>query len=481
METGYADISIDQLVVYEDNPRFIKAVNQIDEINKIVIDDERKKELVNLAESILIYGQNPLESIGVIYDEDKKKYITVEGNRRLAAIKIYRNPLLAEANKTTFNSFKALITKYSNGKLEMPDTLRCYIFQSLAQANYWITLKHTGKNNGAGIVPWSRVQSQRQAIAMGTASPDKSFMLVEWLTKTNHLTDIKINTYEDIANTTTLNRLLDDKYVLQKFCLSYISNEFSSTNERFSIQCIAKVIKDLNFKKLPVKKVYDANARKNYVDFVCTEVELDSNELNENTLISSEINNSFEGENNNNNNSDILDRFYDNHELEDINNQTPSAPNYSSRNRIVSAKVGKITGIQGKASQIYNEIRLINCSKQPIASALLIRAFFEVTTKTFLLAFGKKVKKSNLGDLIHDCREHIIGSGSEIQKKDANKFFINGTKEGKYNIYEIEELHNVIHDTDAVKDKTFFFAVWDTFRPFMQDLWNIINEKHKKS
>ena len=60
METGYLDISIDQLLVYEDNPRFIKAVSQIDEINKIVFDDAKKKELVTLAESILL---SPNDSI----------------------------------------------------------------------------------------------------------------------------------------------------------------------------------------------------------------------------------------------------------------------------------------------------------------------------------------------------------------------------------------------------------------------------------
>lgn len=478
MKTGYLDISIDQLLVYEDNPRFIKAVSQIDEINKIVIDDAKKKELVTLAESILLHGQNPLEAIGVIFDEETQKYITVEGNRRLTAIKIYRNPLLADANKTTQNSFKALISEYNNSEFEMPDTVRCYVFASLEQANYWITLKHTGKNNGAGIVQWSRVQSQRQAISAGTASPDKSFMLVEWLAKTNHLDDVNISTYEDIANTTTLNRLLEDKHVLEKFCLSY-NNEFSSSNEKFSIKCICLVIEELNSKMLPVSKVYDANARKDYVNHVYTKLKLI---VNEPTTFHYEGfgENNREKRDETDTDSGFSETDIGEKESHD-NNRTPSAPNYSTRKKIITSQIGKISGIQGKASQIYNEIRLINCTTHPIASALLVREFYEITAKKFLQTFNKQFSKSsNLGSLIHDCQEHIKGSGTDLQKANAQKITIHGSRDGKYKIEEIEDLHKVIHDTDVMKDKTFFFSMWDTFRPFIQDLWDIFNEKNRK-
>ena len=480
METGYLDISIDQLLVYEDNPRFIKAVSQIDEINKIVFDDAKKKELVTLAESILLYGQNPLEAIGVILDKETKKFITVEGNRRLAAIKIYRNPLLAEGNKSTLNSFKSLISKYSNAKLNMPDTVRCYVFASLEQANYWITLKHTGKNNGAGIVPWSRVQSQRQAMSSVTAAPDKSMMLVEWLTKTNHLEDVNINTYEDIANTTTLNRLLDDKYVLEKFCLSY-NNEFSSSNEKFSVQCICMVINELNSKKLPVQKVYDADARKSYVNHIYTELDLIIRETNNSLNDSLGRKNDNSEKNSKIENKSGFDGIADGKNDFINGNRTPSAPNYITRKKIVTTQIGGIKGIQGKASQVYGEIKLIDCSKQPIAAALLVRAFFEMTTKEFLKIMNKAINKtSNLGTLIYDCREHIIGNGTDYQKENAQKISIE-EKGSKYKIKEIENLHKVIHDTVVVKDKSFFFSVWDTFRPFMQDLWDIYNEEKRKN
>ena len=65
---------INDIIVYEDNPRNIKAINQIDEINKMIESHSDKGELARLAESLLSDGQSPLDNIGVVYSEENQKF-----------------------------------------------------------------------------------------------------------------------------------------------------------------------------------------------------------------------------------------------------------------------------------------------------------------------------------------------------------------------------------------------------------------------
>ncbi len=70
----YKDLMINDIIVYEDNPRNIKAINQIDEINKMIESHSDKGELARLAESLLSDGQSPLDNIGVVYSEENQKF-----------------------------------------------------------------------------------------------------------------------------------------------------------------------------------------------------------------------------------------------------------------------------------------------------------------------------------------------------------------------------------------------------------------------
>lgn len=112
MAVQYITLGINDIEIYEDNPRFVKAGNQREAIRRLVQDEKEKHELATLAESMLLLGQNPLESIGIIKEDQGNGYIAVEGNRRALAVKLYFNPDLGEANQATVNSFKNLHKKY---------------------------------------------------------------------------------------------------------------------------------------------------------------------------------------------------------------------------------------------------------------------------------------------------------------------------------------------------------------------------------
>ena len=484
MSVEYITVGINNIEIYEDNPRFVKAGNQREAIKRLVQDEEDKHELANLAESMLLLGQNPLESVGVIKGNQEGSYIAVEGNRRVLAAKLYFNPELGEDNQSTVNSFKNLQKKYKGSGLKMVEKLNCCLFDSLDDANPWITLKHTGQNKGAGVVSWNRIQSLRQAIRDGKKVPDKGFLLVDWLESTGHLTDVGIESYEDINNTTTLNRLLDDSSVLKEIKLCYDKEPvIESFDDDLTVRFVSRIIGDLNSGKLPVGRVYSHENRMTYINDLKNELGLLQDSINGVTE------NTYKGNEKFYLNADFsVSDGVDDDSMHSVNSEsgkktTPGSPNLSTRKKIIPNKDRNITGVSGKASEVLKELKKINCKDFPVAAALLIRCFYEMTAKHFIKSFNINVErkfKSHLGELFFKCKERIISNGTNEQKENAEKFLIKVDK-GFHLIDQLEELNKIIHDTDVVRDKEFFFTTWDTFRPFMQDLWNLINEQNRKN
>src|SRR5579864_4251457 len=80
-----------ELLLDLENPRISKATNQREVLQKLIEDQDLK--LVVLAESIVADGLNPMDRWLVIKSPTERgMFIVLEGNRRLAAIKILQNP-----------------------------------------------------------------------------------------------------------------------------------------------------------------------------------------------------------------------------------------------------------------------------------------------------------------------------------------------------------------------------------------------------
>ena len=88
---GAIDCSIDQLLLNSENPRNESAANQRDALQKILDDQEEK--LFVLAEDIVEAGLSPMDRMLVLREKkDSERFIVLEGNRRIAALKILSNP-----------------------------------------------------------------------------------------------------------------------------------------------------------------------------------------------------------------------------------------------------------------------------------------------------------------------------------------------------------------------------------------------------
>lgn len=158
------------------NPRLPAGTNSDREaVNRLLAEGfpallELGKDLVNTGES------NPAELPIVV--KDGGKYLVLEGNRRFAALKLLRNPSLADeaAHRTAF----VRLTK----KGTPPKTVMCAVDTSRDNADHWLVLRHTGQNKGVGVRPWSAEQvanHRRRANAQVESGTSRSLTIADEL------------------------------------------------------------------------------------------------------------------------------------------------------------------------------------------------------------------------------------------------------------------------------------------------------------
>ena len=85
------NVLIDKLLLDSENPRIGSATNQREALQKILDDQEEK--LFALAEDNVDEGLSPIDRLLVLSEKKgEDRFITLEGNRRVGALKILANP-----------------------------------------------------------------------------------------------------------------------------------------------------------------------------------------------------------------------------------------------------------------------------------------------------------------------------------------------------------------------------------------------------
>lgn len=134
------------------NPRHEATADEPSIIEYLV----RHEQVLPLAEHICERGLSPLERLAVVpHPTLDGHFIMVEGNRRLCAMKLLRDP--AKAPLSERKAFKRLAEQ----RPILPRKLDVAVFQTRELANEWIALKHSGAQGGVGTRNWNATQKSR--------------------------------------------------------------------------------------------------------------------------------------------------------------------------------------------------------------------------------------------------------------------------------------------------------------------------------
>jgi len=174
------------LLIDEENPRLADPNTGQREAQRALALHLGKK-LSALATDIVQYGLNPSDlPIVMPHASNPARYVVLEGNRRLAALRALENPeLLADAvSKDVLTKVRQLSKEYQKNPI---DDALCIVVKNREEARQWIELKHTGLNEGAGLFPWGSDETARWLARLGKP-PQPHTQALDFLQRRGDLT-----------------------------------------------------------------------------------------------------------------------------------------------------------------------------------------------------------------------------------------------------------------------------------------------------
>ncbi|HFE7835361.1 TPA: hypothetical protein ACGE8O_002361 [Yersinia enterocolitica] len=231
-------IHISNLLLDLDNPRFPRIVESQREAINLMLEIQSDK-IEFLAKDIAEHGLDPSERLIVYKNEisdDETSFTVAEGNRRITALKLLNEPELSDHEKVITRFKKILQTNP-----ELPENVDCVVFDDPDEFEHWISLKHSGQNNGVGRVRWDTKEQERYLSKNGVLSFGSQFL--KFIENESSFGE-DITSKFKLLKLTNITRLLGDPAVREVLALEVSEGKLfcSQKKERFIIE-ISKLIR----------------------------------------------------------------------------------------------------------------------------------------------------------------------------------------------------------------------------------------------
>jgi len=193
---------------------------------------------------------------------DPNRFIVLEGNRRLVALRALENP---EAFKDAVDpgvlkELRKLSKEYQQNPVEK---LLCVVVKERKDAHHWIRLRHTGENEGAGIVTWGSDESNTFNVRVGGVRTPFHMQILSFLETEGALPP---ETRKALP-TTSFKRLVETPLVREKLGVELTDGNLELLADKKAIvKALRYVVDDLASKKKKVGDIYTVKQRVEYAE-----------------------------------------------------------------------------------------------------------------------------------------------------------------------------------------------------------------------
>lgn len=222
---------------------------------------QQGSRLVQLAADIVESGLDPTTLPAVVATDDRRRrYKVIEGNRRVLALKALDNPSIVASGLSPRDLTR--LTTSAQRYAEAPiDEVPCVLFESEADAYHWVELRHTGTNEGAGLVEWDTNEQDRFKARHGKGGArTPAGQILDFLHQIDGPSDGKTKVL------TTLQRIINTKDVREALGIEVrdgvVVSHYPSDEV---IKGLRRIVGDLRTEHIKVKDVYEAEDRKRYI------------------------------------------------------------------------------------------------------------------------------------------------------------------------------------------------------------------------
>lgn len=442
------EVKIDQLILDQMNPRIEEQGSQKDALQSVL--DDQGSKLGELASDISLHGLSPIDRFLLISDGNGN-FISLEGNRRTAALLILNNPEIIKDIEIPDALRGKLIKAADEFESSLVEPISAVIVDKREDARRWLKLRHTGENGGRGIVNWNGVQTAR--FADSKMKPIIDF-INEAVSDSAPVIDAKFPI-------TSLERLLENPEVRKKLGLEISDGRFRSKTEATEIaKPLLRMAKDLATKLIKVDDIKTKAQQKEYLD----------------GFLEEDLPAAGAG---------IAPTDFDKLSAQlpkkpaPIPPPPPPPPAPKPRSRLIPSNF-KAPIYHNKLSAIASDLKRLSVKSYPIPVAVCLRVFIEGTIDIYMETFSLPMHKTGSGaglklrEKISAVNEHLKAEFPK-HKKLANA--ANAKLTNAQSVISTTRLHDFVHNTELFPSINELLTAWDSIEAWINQVWHIIDEK----
>ncbi len=440
-------IKIEEIMINPENPRHNEVQLTIPEMGEELImkqlirDRETANKMFDLIKSIYESGFIPSLAVILEYKENINKYIPWDGNRRITALKILKNPSVMQNLKYFTHPQINTVFEFSKKVQEDFFEVSAYIVQDFQEAAPMIKAIHT---TTSGTMQWDRIMIKRFEQKLG---------LKNIITQAQ---DLLPNVFKDLPSnfpTSILDKILESKEGKQFLNIDNIDNILTFTSSMNDTEeKLRKIVNDIKAGNVNSKTVQSNKKIKEYLNNYKIDEPIKADLQKENkidntlnrakNLLKKDKSKIKLPEQNDNATTQI--------KLSDIEISTilPPESNIKKENTIVFSNINinnldtnneRANGIRAIAYEIQRSSRKNGYKYYPISYCFLLRALLEQTSIYFLININRwdklvsaKNRDLNLGEII----KYITNDADNLFSDNIN----------------IKRSWNIVFDSHASKD-----------------------------
>jgi len=426
-----ADLKLDGL-----NPRHDPAKHQREIISAIL--SEAGNKIVRLAGHIAAHGLSPIE-LPLVVKDSSSGYIVVEGNRRVAALKLLANPNLTKELRYQ-NKFRALSRKMNKPISEIP----CVIAANRLEARPWQEVRHTGERQGVGVVRWDAEATARFYGRRGTQS-DRAIILIDAVRQAYPDNDELLRNIDIVRKNrlTTLGRLVSDPDFRGRFGIKIVSNSLVSHYPSQALEAaMSKLFADLAG-EVTVAAVDSKELRRVYVDGI-------SGQLPASDAFTTEAR--------------PLDSDKTPRQPAPKKPQTPRVSPPLPRPLFDGVR---LTALGGRTSMVLSELQQLDVERYPNACAAILRVVIELAVTDVYVRNGWTLEK--LRGMVLKCLNQIDRTGKDPKYQSVRTGLADGTS-----VFSVATIHAYLHNPDFHPTATEIRSIAANYSAFLAALDTLV-------
>lgn len=262
MPYRYETLSISKLLLDQSNAR-LGEEQPSQEAAQLTLATLIDNQLLVIAADILDNGLDPTSLTAVTQEKAPRgAYRVIEGNRRLLALQALAAPSIVDSVLNSGQRRRLL--KLSALFAEKPlKSIFCAVFDTEDEAQRWIELRHTGANNGMGLVEWDANEKNRyRARHSGLKARSAAGQILDFVDQVS-----PVSVVGNSRVYTTLERLISTPDVRGALGIAVERGVVYSNYPRDEIiKGLVAVVQDLKSGNKKVTDVYYQADRKKYAE-----------------------------------------------------------------------------------------------------------------------------------------------------------------------------------------------------------------------